>query len=141
LFKVARSNAACAGVIADITSERAGSTSSLQALDEALREILNEQCVPRQAFENAARGFILHARRQIELEEQNLFPLAESALVDAEWQGLRARLRDENLSLRTPQIKERLRDKRRWIVREESADQAARKAASVAAVGKKSALP
>jgi hypothetical protein len=86
--------------------------------------------VPEQECDVFSRGFILHERRQIELEEQKLFPLAESALVDAEWQGLRARLRDENLSLRSPQIKERLRDKRRWIVREESADQAARKAAS-----------
>lgn len=124
---VKKSNAPCAKIIADISAERAGAASSLQALGEALRQILNEQRVPRQAFEDSARTFILHQRRQIEMEEQKLFPIAESALVAAEWEDPDATLKDETMSLRTRLLKERLRDKHRWIVREELADQAERK--------------
>ena len=130
LFKIARKlNATCARVIDGIAAERAGAISSLQALGETLREILNEQRVQRQTFEDAARAFILHERRQIEMEERSLFPIAQSAFVPAERVVLHAKLRDENMSLRTRQLKGRLRDKRRWIIREEVANQADRKVA------------
>jgi hypothetical protein len=46
----------------------------------ARQEILNEQRVSRQTFKDAAHAFILHERRQIEIEEQNFFPMAQSAL-------------------------------------------------------------
>ena len=130
LFKIARKlNATCARVIDGIAAERAGAISSLQALGETLREILNEQRVQRQTFEDAARAFILHERRQIEMEERSLFPIAQSAFVPAKRVVLHAKLRDENMSLRTRQLKGRLRDKRRWIIREEVANQADRKVA------------
>ena len=113
-------------IIDDIAAERARASSSLQALSEALREILNEQRVLRQTFDDAARSFIRHERRQIEMEGRRLFPIAQSALAPAERADLHAKLRDENMSLRTRQLKERLRDRRRWIIREEVADQAER---------------
>ena len=130
MFKIARKlSATCARVIDGIAAERAGAISSLQALGETLREILNEQRVQRQTFEDAARAFILHERRQIEMEERSLSPIAQSAFVPAKRVVLHAKLRDENMSLRTRQLKGRLRDKRRWIIREEVANQADRKVA------------
>lgn len=121
-------NAACARIIDDIAAERGKAASSLQALSEALREILNEQRVLRQTFDDAARSFIRHQRRQIEIEGQRLFPIAQSALAPADWADLHAKLRDESMMLRTRRLKERLRDRRRWIIREELADQAERSA-------------
>lgn len=124
LFNVARArNATCARIIDDIATERTIAASSLQALSEALRDILNEQRVLRQTFDDAARSFIQHERRQIEIEEQRLFPEASSMLASANWAELHTRLRDENMSLRTHRLKERLRGQRDWIIRQDLAGQ------------------
>lgn len=123
-----RSNAACASAIDAITAERAKAVSSLHALAELLREILNEEGVLRQAFDDAARSFIQHERRQVELEEQRLFPMIRSAVMPADWAALHARLRSEDRLPRARWLKERLRVRRRWIIREEEMDQVERNA-------------
>lgn len=127
MFNLARArNGTCAGIIDDIAAERALAASSLRDLDGTLQEILNEQRVSRQTFDDAACSFIRHEKRQIEIEEQQLFPAASPILTAADWADIHAKLRDEIVSLRTRRLKDRLRTQRHWIVREALADQAER---------------
>ena len=92
----------------------------------AFRDILNDQQVLRQAFDDAARDFIQHERRQIEIEERQLFPAILSILAPADWAALRTQLRDQKELPRTRGLEERLQARRRWISREPLADQSAR---------------
>ncbi len=85
LFKpVRRSDATCAKIVDEIVDKRTKASASLNALSNALQDILNEQCVSRQTFDDAARTFIRQARHQVELEEQRLFPIARSVLSTAD---------------------------------------------------------
>jgi hemerythrin-like domain-containing protein len=108
----------CARILDGIAGERAIAASSLQQLAGALGEILNEQRVLRQVFDDAACRFIQHERRQIEIEERQLFPEALSVLTPADWADIHARLREEKASPRAHQLQEQLRAQRGWIVRE-----------------------
>jgi hemerythrin-like domain-containing protein len=119
-------SAACARILDDIAGERARAASSLQELARALGDILNEQRVLRQVFYDAACRFIQHERRQIEIEERQLFPEAFAVLTPADWADIHARLRDERASPRTHQLEERLRAQYGWIIREALADLAGR---------------
>jgi hemerythrin-like domain-containing protein len=106
--------------------ERATVASSLQQLAGALGDILNEQRVLRQTFDDAACRFIQHERRQIEIEEGQLFPEALAVLTPADWADIHARLRDEKASPRAHQLEDQLRAQRGWIVREALANRAER---------------
>jgi len=127
LFKrVRRSDATCAKIVDKIVDKRTKTSASLKALSNALRDILNEQCVSRQTFDDVARTFIRQARDQVELEEQRLFPIARTVLSTEDWADLHLKLRDETLSLRNRNLKGRLRDDFRRIVREGAEDRAER---------------
>jgi hemerythrin-like domain-containing protein len=116
----------CDGIIDDLAKERAAAASSLEGLGEALRDILNEQRVLRQTFDDAAHSFIQHKRRQIEIEERQLFPTVLSVMAPTDWADLQTKLKDQNQALRTRGLEERLQAQRRWIKREALADQAER---------------
>lgn len=120
-------NAECARIVSDVTTERALAASSLQDLGDAFRDILNEQRVLRRAFDEAARSFIQHERRKIEIEEQQLFPAALSVLAPADWAALNTRLRAEKALPHRGRLEERLRDQHRRIVAEALADRAERR--------------
>jgi len=127
LFNLTRTQTGlCDSMIDRIADERAASASSLEALRDALGEILNEQRVLRQTFDDAARGFIQHERRRIEIEEQRLFPELLSVLGPAAWAELAAGLRDQRELPRRRGLEERLRARSLWISREALADQAER---------------
>jgi hemerythrin-like domain-containing protein len=116
----------CARILDDIAGERATAASNLQQLTGALGDILNEQRVLRQVFDDAACRFIQHERRQIEIEEGQLFPEALAVLTPADWADIHARLREEKASPRAHQLEEQLRAQRGWIVREALANRAER---------------
>lgn len=116
-------NERCARAIDNVLVERAIAALSLQALSERLRDILTEQRVSRQAFDEAARSFIQHERRQIEIEERQFFPVAFSVLTPADWADIHTREKKENESQNARHLKKRLRAQRRWIIREALADQ------------------
>jgi hemerythrin-like domain-containing protein len=111
-------NDPCMSFVTDVSAKRAKTTSSLQALGAILRAILNDQTVFRETFEDAAHSFIRHERRRIEIEEQKLRPIAQMALRPTEWAHLQVRLADKNKSVEIAHSKERLRERRRWIIRE-----------------------
>lgn len=127
IFNLTRARSpGCARIIEEIAAERTDATMDLQALGETLRDILNDQQISRQTFDDAARGFLRHERRQIEIEEQQLMPWASALLRPVDWAGLRSALMRETALPRSRRLRERLRDQRHWIVREALADQAER---------------
>lgn len=127
MFHLARTRTpACANMLDDIAAERAAAASKLHDVEQILRDILNEQRVPRQTFDDAARSFIQHERRQIEIEERQLFPTALSSLTPADWAELRTELRRNSAARRVRQLKAKLQDQHRWIVGDALAEQAER---------------
>jgi hemerythrin-like domain-containing protein len=113
---------ACAPVIGDISTEQTGAAENFEALRTALRDILNEQRVSRDAFAVPARAFIARQRQEIALEEQSLFPLALARLQPDAWPGIGPAVRAASRSVRGSRIRERLRSQRRWVTREVRAD-------------------
>ncbi|WP_148043149.1 hypothetical protein [Methylocystis hirsuta] len=127
LFALIKSRGkAYAGAIDDVLAERAMAASGLQVLSERRQEILNEQRVSRQDFDEAARSFMQHERRKIEIEERQIFPLACSVLVPAGWADILAREKSESESQNVRQLKKRPRAQRRWVAREALAGQTER---------------
>ncbi len=127
LFNLTRTRTGiCDDIIDEIADERAAAASNLEALGDALGNILNEQRVLRETFDGAARGFIQHERRQIEIEGRRLFPTISCVLVPTDWADLHLKLRELTERLRLRGLEERLRDQRHWIEREAEADRAER---------------
>ncbi|MEK4032334.1 hypothetical protein WOC76_22260 [Methylocystis sp. IM3] len=112
----------CDRTIANVLAERAVAASSLQALSDHLRDILNEQRVSRQSFCEAACKFLQHERRQIEGVEREFLPVALSVLTPSDWADVRARQEEEENSQVGRDLKKRLRTQRHWVLREAAAD-------------------
>jgi hemerythrin-like domain-containing protein len=121
-------NMLCAKIVDEIVSERASVSANLEALDDTLRDIRNEQRILRQTFDEAARNFIEHERRQIKLEEQQLFPAVSGVLRPKALKRLRAMPTGAQISPSMRQLVARLRSQRRWIVRAAMMERAARDA-------------
>lgn len=100
----------CDSIIDNIADERAVAASSLQLLGDALRDILNEQRILRQTFDDAARAFIQHERRQIEIAERQLFPAVLSILAPTDWADLHSKLSGKKEPLHSRSLEERLRE-------------------------------
>lgn len=126
-FNLARKRTAkCDSIIDNIADERAAAALSLQELGDVFRDILNEQRVLRQAFDRAARSFIEHQRRQIDIEERQLFPVASLVLEPADWAELDAELRGEKVGPCSRRLQGRLRAQRTRIIQASLADEAER---------------
>jgi hemerythrin-like domain-containing protein len=119
-------NATCLKVMEAVAAEQAATAAGLQELGETLRDILNEQRVLRDDFNDAALRFIFHERRQIKIEEEQLFPLASSVLTPEDWADIYTRSSAQRISPSFRQLEKHLRDQRRWIVRQELAAKAER---------------
>ncbi len=131
VFKLTRMrNDKCGDIVCNIANERAAAATSLQALDDCLRDILKDQRVLRETFDDAARDFIRHERRQIRIEEEQLFPAVLLILTPADWAAIDADLRDQRQPLLKRGLEERLRARHRWISREALVDQAERRSTS-----------
>lgn len=115
-------NESCDRAIANVLAERVVAASSLQALSDYLRDVLNEQRVSRQSFCEAASAFVQHQRRQIEVVARELVPVALSFLTPSDWADIRTRQEKENSSLVARDLKKRLRAQRHWVLRAALAD-------------------
>lgn len=116
----------CDDMIDNTIDERGAAAGSLQLLENCLKGILNDEQVLRQSFDDAARDFIRHERRQIEIEERELFPTILSILAPADWATLDMQLRTLSGSPDFHGREERLHARSRWISREALVDQAER---------------
>jgi hypothetical protein len=57
--------------------KRTKASANLKALSNTLRDVLNEQCVLRQRFDDVARTLISRARQQFELGSNDSFRYLE----------------------------------------------------------------
>ncbi len=95
---LARRLAACdparAGAIIDIEAEHGQTELRLARFTRLVEGVLNDQELSRQALDVAAREFIAHERRHMEIEESELFTAAQATLSQEDWSQLDARLDD-----------------------------------------------
>jgi hemerythrin-like domain-containing protein len=91
----------------------------------ALRAVLEEVEVSREAFARWARDFIDLQRRHINMEESTFFPAAEKTLTAKDWTDLRAVTTTEADPLLGEQVGERFEQLRKTILGWQAQDQAA----------------
>jgi len=94
----------------------------------ALRVVLAEAELPREAFAGWARGFIDLQRRHIDMEESTFFPAAEKTLTAQDWADLGAQAATEGDLLHEEQAGERFQrfeQLRKTILDWQTQDQAA----------------
>lgn len=91
----------------------------------ALRAVLEEVEVSREAFARWARAFIDLQRRHIDMEEATIFPAASKALTAKDWIDLRALMTTGNDPLLGEQVGKRFEQLRKTILGWQAQDQAA----------------
>ncbi len=79
----------------DLLAEHARIGAEARHFQEAVQNVLNEVEVSRDAFDDAARQFIGHQRRHLQMEEQHFFPKALETLTDADWAEIDQQVTDE----------------------------------------------
>ena len=84
----------CAGTIGDIETEHVQLGEMVDLFARAVRNVMNDAEVSRDAFDRIARHFIEAQRLHIEREEEKMFPLAAEALTDAEWTAIDGKIAD-----------------------------------------------
>ena len=92
----------------------------------ALRAVLDEQEVSREAFARWARGFIDLQRRHIDVEESTFFPAAATALTAEDWADLRTVMMTQDDPVLGEQAFARFEQLRKTVLRWQAQDQAAR---------------
>jgi len=86
----------------------------------ALRAILEDEEIPRNAFAHLARGFIELQRQHIDMEESAFFPAAERALVATDWGDLTKMVALEADPLQDEKFDELRRTILRWQAQDQS---------------------
>jgi hemerythrin-like domain-containing protein len=91
----------------------------------ALRAVLEDVEVSREAFARWARGFIELQQRHIDMEESTFFPAAEKSLSAKDWTDLEAAMTTEDDPLFGVQVGERFEQLRKTILVWQAQDQTA----------------
>ncbi len=110
--------------IGDMRTMHRELAASARKFADALRVVLDEAEVPREAFVRWARGFTDLQRRHIEMEESAFFPAAAKALTARDWADLTARTPPEADPLFGDRVGERFEQLRETILRWQAQDQA-----------------
>ena len=124
--KVRQRNSDLASTIGNLEAEHEKIAAEFQKFADAVQNVLLEVEMPREAFVHAARNFIDHERRHIEMEEKQFFPAAREALTPDDWAELDDRMTDTKDPLFSEEVEEEFRALRRQIVLWEEEDQAER---------------
>jgi hemerythrin-like domain-containing protein len=93
--KIREKDPALARKVEELENEHARISEHARELDEAVRNVLQEAEVPRDAFIDVAGRFLADQRRHMEMEEEHFFPLAETLLAAEDWAGIDARIAGE----------------------------------------------
>jgi len=115
-----------AAMISGLESEHRQDADRLRRLAQVLSSILSGHDVPRQAFDDAARDFIRHARYQIDFEEHVMFPAALKALQPTDWAGIESQLSDNGCRSSNSATQEKFRALSERILEWEQVNQVAR---------------
>jgi len=90
--RLSRLDPAAAAAVGDLAAEHRPLAEATRRFAAALRNLLQDQEVPREAFDRAAREFLDSHRRHIAMEEKSFFPAAEASLTAADWAAIEAEL-------------------------------------------------
>ena len=90
----------------------------------ALRAVLAEAEMPREALIRWSRGFIDLQRQHIDMEESTFFPTAEKALTAKDWTDLTALIKREDDPLFDEEVDQRFEQLRKTILCWQAEDQA-----------------
>ncbi len=74
-----------------------------------VKAVLQETPTPRDWFDKTARDYIDFTRHHMEMEEKYFFPAAASALSDADWRLLEARVDSQQDPLFSPRVQDRFK--------------------------------
>ena len=85
-------DAELARVVGDLEEEHRQIAAMTRELAEAMRQVLAEELVDRQAVHELTREFVRRYRRHIALEEERVFPAATQALSQDDWSEIDNRL-------------------------------------------------
>jgi len=94
--------------IGDLQSEHRQLAADAREFLTALRAVLEEAEIPREALYGRARRFIDRQRRHIATEESVFFPAAEASLTPADWTELGALAAKADLGERFEQLRQRI---------------------------------
>ncbi len=85
-----------ATIVGNIEAEHLGIGELVKRFVLAVRNVMRDAEISRDAFDHVVRHFIEEQRKHIDLEEGQLFPLAVEALTDADWADIDGRIADRN---------------------------------------------
>ena len=119
-----RDPTAAAGV-GDLLEEHAALAAGTRRLSAALRNVLDEAEVPRDALLKLAWDFLGRYRRHITQEDENFFPVARARLTAEDWAAIEAERGEGHDPLFGATPDQRFADLRRHILDWDRDDQAA----------------
>ncbi len=90
--QLARRDPAAAAGVGDLLEEHAALAEGTRRLSAAVRSVLDEAEMPRDALLKLAREFLGHHRRHIAREDENFFPVARARLSAEDWAAIEAKL-------------------------------------------------
>ena len=90
--QLARLDPAAAAGVGDLLEEHAALAEGTRRLSAAVRSVLDEAEMPRDALLKLAREFLGHHRRHIAREDENFFPVARARLSAEDWAAIEAKL-------------------------------------------------
>lgn len=75
-------------VVKDLMQKHKTLAESGKQFADSLRTVLSEVLVEREAFEVQGRDYVRTLRRHIDVEESQVFPLAERVLTEEDWKDI-----------------------------------------------------
>ena len=75
-------------VVKDLMQKHDTLAESGKAFTDSLRSILSEVLVERESVEAQGRGYVGTLRRHIDVEESQIFPLAQRVLTEDDWKDI-----------------------------------------------------
>jgi hemerythrin-like domain-containing protein len=120
--KLKERDTAGAGEVGDLEAEHREGSRLAHQLAEAVKNVLEDVEVPRDAFHRVAWHFIDHERRHMKMEDDVFFPAALKALTPDDWAEIDARISDETDPLFGHEIEEQFKNLWEHIVNWEQED-------------------
>lgn len=111
--------------VGDLRAEHEALGEATRRLAAAVRQVLNEAEVPRDAVQQAATTFLSFYRRHIAMEEERFFPAAKKALTPTDWEEIESQLSERQDPLFGREPEDRFAALRQNILDWEAEDEAA----------------
>jgi len=109
-------NAVAAATVGDLKGEHREEARRLRRVAKAIRDVLSDQAMLREAVVDIIRDFIDHERQHMALEESLFFPAALNALRAEDWADVALKLADQSDPLVRPSVEEKFSILRRHIM-------------------------